>query len=87
VLTLDALPWAEVVEITDESGKKWPLPGTRFTPLSLILPAGKYSVTLKNPQAGPAVTRKTRVQATSSESLLVELRRVNAEEYLRKAGL
>jgi tetratricopeptide (TPR) repeat protein len=85
VLTLDALPWAEVVEITDGSGKKLPLPATRFTPLSLTLPVGEYSVTLKNP-SGPAVTRKARVKAAANESLLVELRRVDAEEYLRKVG-
>jgi serine/threonine protein kinase len=86
VLTVDALPWAEVVEITDGSGKRVPLPSARFTPLSLTLPAGEYSVTLKNPDAGASVTRKARVNATASETLLVELRRVDAEEYLRKAG-
>jgi tRNA A-37 threonylcarbamoyl transferase component Bud32/tetratricopeptide (TPR) repeat protein len=86
VLTLDALPWAEVVDLTDEAGKKVPLPTARFTPVSLTLPAGEYSVTLKNPSAGAPVTRKARVDAGRSETLLVELRRVDAEEYLRKAG-
>jgi eukaryotic-like serine/threonine-protein kinase len=86
VLTVDALPWAEVVDITDGSGKSVPLPSARFTPLSLTLPAGEYSLTLKNPDAGASVTRKARVVATASETLLVELRRVDAEEYLRKAG-
>jgi hypothetical protein len=85
-LTLDALPWAEVVEIADDTGKKWPLPATRFTPFSLTLPAGQYSVTLRNPEAGPAVTRKAMVKAAGSESLLVELHRVDPEDYLRKAG-
>ncbi len=85
ILTLDALPWAEVVEVADAAGKKWPLPATRFTPLSLTLPAGEYSVTLKDP-AGPATTRKARVRAAASEALLVEFRRVDAEEYLRRAG-
>jgi serine/threonine protein kinase len=86
ILTLDALPWAEVVEIADATGKKWPLPATRFTPFSLTLPAGQYSVTLRNPEAGPAVTRKAMVKAAGSESLLVELHRVDPEDYLRKAG-
>ncbi len=85
-LTLDALPWAEVVEIVDPSGKQWPLPANRFTPLFLTLPVGEYSVTLKNPGAGPAVTRKALVKAAATESLLVELRRVNAEDYLRRVG-
>ena len=86
ILALDALPWAEVLEVTDVAGKKWPLPASRFTPVSLTLPAGEYSVTLRNPSAGGAVTRKARVKATQSESLLVELRRVDAEDYLRRAG-
>jgi tetratricopeptide (TPR) repeat protein len=85
VLTLDALPWAEVVEVVDESGKRWPVPATRFTPLLMTLPVGEYKVTLKNPEAGP-VTRKAIVKTATTESLLVELRRVNAEEYLRKVG-
>jgi tRNA A-37 threonylcarbamoyl transferase component Bud32/tetratricopeptide (TPR) repeat protein len=84
VLTLDALPWAEVIEIADASGKKMPLPATRFTPLSLTLPVGEYSVTLKNP-SGPAVTRKARVPM--SEPLLVPFRPVDALEYLRQVGL
>jgi len=85
-LTVDALPWAEVVEVVDESGKRWPLPANRFTPLFLSLPAGEYAVTLKNPQAGAAVTRKARVKVATTEPLLVELRRVNAEDYLRRVG-
>jgi len=86
VLTLDALPWAEVVEVADQSGKRWPLPATASTPLSLTLPVGEYSVTLKNPHTGPAVTRKATVRAAASEPVLVVLRRVDAEDYLRKAG-
>jgi eukaryotic-like serine/threonine-protein kinase len=84
VLTVDALPWAEVIEIADASGKKMPLGAARFTPLSLTLPAGEYSVTLKNP-SGPSVTRKARVPM--SEPLLVPFHPVDAEEYLRKVGL
>ncbi|HEY6555406.1 MAG TPA: protein kinase [Vicinamibacteria bacterium] len=86
VLTVDALPWAEVIEVTDSSGKRWPLPATPFTPLRLTLPVGEYSVTLKNPHTGPAVTRKAAVATAASEPVLVVLRRVDAEEYLRKAG-
>jgi tRNA A-37 threonylcarbamoyl transferase component Bud32/tetratricopeptide (TPR) repeat protein len=85
-LALDALPWAEIVEVSDATGKKWPLPATRFTPLALTLPAGEYSVTLRNPAAGGTVTRKARVRATASETLLVELRKVDAEDYFRRAG-
>jgi hypothetical protein len=85
-MTVDALPWAEVIEVADPSGKRWPLPATKFTPLSLTLPVGEYSVTLKNPHTGPAVTRKVLVTTAASEPVLVVLRRVDAEEYLRKAG-
>jgi tRNA A-37 threonylcarbamoyl transferase component Bud32/tetratricopeptide (TPR) repeat protein len=85
-LALDALPWAEVMEVKDAAGKAWPLPASHFTPFSLTLPAGEYSITVRNPQAGGTVTRKARVRATASESLLVELRRVDAEDYFRRAG-
>jgi tRNA A-37 threonylcarbamoyl transferase component Bud32/tetratricopeptide (TPR) repeat protein len=86
-LTVDALPWAEVVDIVDGAGKRWPLPAARFTPLFLSLPVGEYSVTLKNPRAGAAVTRKVRVKSAATEALLVELRPVDAQEYLRRVGL
>ncbi len=70
----------------DASGKRVSLPPTRFTPLFLTLPIGEYTVTLKNPQAGPAVTRKARVRAAATEPLLVELQHVDADEYLRRVG-
>lgn len=45
-LELDALPWAEVVEIRDAAGDPVPLDSPTYTPVRLDLPPGTYTVSL-----------------------------------------
>jgi hypothetical protein len=55
--------------------------------MALLLPAGEYTVTFKNPDKGAPITRKAKVVAAHNESVLAEFRRVDAADYLKKAGL
>jgi hypothetical protein len=75
------------VDVADANGKKVALPGSRYTPLALSLPAGEYTVTFKNPDKSAPITRKAKVSAARSESVLAEFQRVDAADYLKRAGL
>ncbi len=46
-----ATPWAEVMEVTDDSGNLVSLPASTTTPVFLPAPEGLYRVTLNFPQA------------------------------------
>lgn len=48
-VSLNVQPWAQIESIKDEKGRDVPIPIT-VTPCRLLLPAGNYTVTLKNPQ-------------------------------------
>jgi hypothetical protein len=52
---IEAVPWANVTEVRNESGEVQPLPSPASTPLALALPAGSYQITL----TGPAPESKT----------------------------
>jgi protein kinase-like protein len=86
-LVIDALPWAEVERILDDTGRDWPIGSDRYTPFVASLPPGDYVILLSHPDVeGPASVRVT-VRASQSERLVVPLRPIDADEYLRKAGL
>ena len=48
--TIDARPWAEILEIVDSAGTSMPLPQPPYTPALLRLPPGRYTVSLRYPQ-------------------------------------
>jgi hypothetical protein len=47
-LIIDAMPWAEVVQVQDSGGKNLLKSAQPFTPMVLELPPGNYSVVMKN---------------------------------------
>ena len=86
-LVIDALPWGQVERILDDTGRDWPIGSDRYTPFVASLPPGDYVILLSHPDVdGPASVRVT-VRASQSEWLVVRLRPIDADEYLRKAGL
>ena len=86
-LVIDALPWGQVERILDDTGRDWPIGSDRYTPFVAHLPPGDYVILLSHPDVeGPASVRVT-VRASQSERLVVPLRPIDADEYLRKAGL
>ncbi len=86
-LVIDALPWGEVVAVRDSRGGRHEGGSGRFTPLSLALPPGDYTVEVRNPAFPNLMSASVRVRAAGVERCLLEFRRVDAAEYFRKSGL
>ncbi len=62
---IDAVPWATITAITDDSGDAQPLPASpATTPMALTLPAGTYQITL----TGPPPESKTETVSVTVEA-------------------
>jgi hypothetical protein len=86
LLAIDALPWGEVIEVVDSKGRAVALPATRTTPLTLSVPAGEYTVSVRNPQH-PTPKHVTARVTASGGSAFAEFSRIDAVAYLKKVGL
>lgn len=84
-LILDARPWAEVSSVVDAHGRNWITSQGRFTPMMLALPAGRYSVTFRNPQAGSR-EMTVEVLAGQTRQTTAELSEVDPADYFAKSG-
>lgn len=67
-VSLNVQPWAQIESIKDEKGRDVPIPIT-VTPCRLLLPAGNYTVTLKNPQYE---TRVLQVIVKNQETISIQ---------------
>ena len=85
-LVLNALPWAEVIEITNEAGGAQPLPGSPYTPLSLELPAGKYRISLRHPSRTTPQRIEVEVGAGRTVREAVSVTPAEVEELLEELG-
>jgi hypothetical protein len=84
---VDALPWARVVRVTGAGGRAFATGGSDVTPLLLELPAGSYAILLRGPD-DQARTIVVEVGATgAAKPALVDFAKVDADAYLRAAGL
>jgi hypothetical protein len=62
---IDAVPWATITAIIDDSGAAQPLPASpATTPMALTLPAGTYQITL----TGPSPESKTETVSVTIEA-------------------
>lgn len=86
-LVLDALPWAEVTEVRDAHGEPVALDGPRHTPVRLALPPGTYTLVLRNPSLPEPVEISAEIRAGEATERLVELGKVDVDEYLEGVGL
>ena len=86
LLVVDALPWGEVTEVVDASGKRQPLGPSPFTPLVLSLTPGRYTVSLKNPDYPRGLSVTATVSANGLERRVAEFGKVDAAEYFERAG-
>ncbi len=86
LVVVDALPWGEVTEVVDTRGKRHPLGDSPFTPMVLSLPPGDYRISVKNPGAPNAVTLAVTVRDGAVERKVAEFKRIDADQYLKKAG-
>jgi serine/threonine-protein kinase len=86
LLVIHAVPWGEVVSVTDAAGAARPLPAGASTPLSLTVPAGSYTVAVRSPESGVLTTLSVDVRAGQTARCLAEVERVDAEAFLAGMG-
>ncbi|HUP61273.1 MAG TPA: serine/threonine-protein kinase [Thermoanaerobaculia bacterium] len=85
-LSINALPWGEVVSVTNAEGVEQ-LTASAETPLVLSLPVGAYKVRLTNPNSNRSVTLDANVTAGSWSRIETELDRVDAAAYVEGLGI
>ena len=85
-LVIDALPWGQVAEVVDASGTSRAIGDATDTPLALELPAGEYTVRVRNPAFAHVLSLTAVVKAGAVERRVGEFRRVDAADYFRKTG-
>jgi hypothetical protein len=82
-VVIDAVPWAQIVDIQAEDGTHPPLPADASTPLRIALPAGPYRIRVVGPPPRNE-TRDIRVQVTANATFTSQPQRfdaITAEEY------
>jgi serine/threonine protein kinase len=88
-LIVDAVPWAEVVEVRDAAGKTTPMPPAAYTPIVLSLPPGRYTIRLRNPAfSRPAVIAAEVPAGGDAQPVraVAEFRAGDADEFLKEMG-
>jgi len=85
-LVIDAVPWATITSIEDESGAQQALPSPASTPVSVALPEGNYQITLTGP---PPEARTARVSVRvdvggTSVVPVTRFRTMTVEEYFEQ---
>ena len=85
-LVIDALPWGEVEGIVDAAGRRVEVGSDAYTPLVASLPPGDYVVSVKRPDAARKETLHVTLRAGQVEQRVVVFERIDADEYLEKAG-
>ena len=87
-VTVDAVPWAEVIAVIAGDGGSVDLPDEAYTPLVLDLVPGHYAVTLAHPQLGEQTCEiEVEVGHTATCFLaLVEIDEAFVDDYLASAG-
>jgi len=85
-LLLNALPWANVESVVDEHQQAVKLPADVSTPFVLQLPAGKYSVTFRNPQSTKPLQVAVAVEAGKRAQAVTAFATTSAQGYLSRAG-
>ncbi len=85
-LLINALPWAQVTSVKNESGVEQ-LTGAAETPLLLALPPGNYKVHLANPHSNRAVVLDGVVTANAMSRVEAELDRIDINRYIDAIGI
>jgi hypothetical protein len=85
-LAINALPWAEVVEVVDQDGDAQELPPDRNTPMFLGLPAGTYRVTLRPPDGAPPMKVEAEITGEETTRLLQRFEVMDVDEFLDRYG-
>jgi serine/threonine protein kinase len=84
LLVIDAIPWAEVVEIIGPVGAL-SLPA-HHTPMAFDVPAGEYRITLRTPGAAQPRVLTATVESGGSARAFLASSPVDVDDYFRRAG-
>lgn len=85
-LVIHAVPWAEVTEIRAASGALMPIPAPGVTPLAVVLPPGRYTVSLRNPLLGKTGSTEVNLQAGATLRCQVSIEQLDSAAFLQKLG-
>ncbi|HUF77445.1 MAG TPA: protein kinase, partial [Thermoanaerobaculia bacterium] len=86
LLVMDAVPWGEVVRVTDGEGRALLLPEETFTPLALAVAPGVYTVEISSPVSLETRTCQAEVTAAGAARCATDFYRLAALEYFQEAG-
>jgi serine/threonine-protein kinase len=86
LLIIHAVPWAEVVSVTDGAGTARLLPENASTPLALALPAGSYTIALRSPATGALTKLTAQVRTGETVRCLAAVEKVDTEAFLAGMG-
>ncbi|HUF18302.1 MAG TPA: hypothetical protein VMS12_09700, partial [Thermoanaerobaculia bacterium] len=84
-LVIDALPWANVLAVTDAAGNDY-LESADTTPLSLSVPPGTYRIRMSSPGGDDEITREIEVGEQGARTVVQEFTPPSAEEYFEGFG-
>ena len=88
LLRVNALPWARVVSVAAADGRSVAARHSEFTPLALEVATGSYTVVLRGPDGHETKTVVVDVDGgAGTKPRVVVFTRVDADDYLRRAGL
>jgi serine/threonine protein kinase/tetratricopeptide (TPR) repeat protein len=85
-LVVNAMPWADVVSITDQSNNQIAITQTRTTPFRLMLRAGTYRVTLRNPGVREPRVLVANIEAKKSVLMSATFPTLTVDSFLTRAG-
>jgi hypothetical protein len=85
-LVVNAFPWGQVTAIVDGQGRAFSLPAETRTPLLLSLPAGRYTITLTNPEVPGSATLTAEVTAGGVARVQDDRRKGDPDEFLKQLG-
>jgi len=86
-LVIDALPWAEVLEVVDAERESVELPSDRSTPVSVHVAPGEYWVTIRGPGSTEPVERGVVVRPGEGAKLIESFERPDGRQLLERYGL
>jgi len=86
-LVIDALPWAEVLEVVNADRDPVDLPVDRSTPFSLNVPPGEYRISLRGPKGAEPVVRVVVVRPGEDAQLIERFERPDGRQLLERYGL
>ncbi|MEM7351050.1 MAG: protein kinase [Acidobacteriota bacterium] len=85
-VTVDAMPWAEITEVTDGEGYLQELPEPASTPLYLELPPGLYKIQLKRPDDETLQTCDVEVTLDTLATCVPAFDEPSVTDYFKESG-